>query len=98
MVNITLSVPNEIKKEMDKFSEMNWSEVARQAFKDKIVKLEILKKFSSKIKLSEKDIKNLSDKINKDVFFINGSLGPNSLTIIFKIDNLSNENNYFFLY
>ncbi|MBS3150205.1 hypothetical protein J4425_00140 [Candidatus Woesearchaeota archaeon] len=67
MVNITLSVPNEIKKEMDKFSEMNWSEVARQAFKDKIVKLEILKKFSSKIKLSEKDIKNLSDKINKDV-------------------------------
>ena len=48
MVNITLSVPNEIKKEMDKFSEMNWSEVARQAFKDKIVKLEILKKFSSK--------------------------------------------------
>jgi len=67
MVNVTLSVPNNIKKEMDRFPEMNWSEVARQAFKEKIVKLEVLEKFSSKFKLSDKDIEKLSNKINKEV-------------------------------
>ena len=67
MVNITLSLPIELKKSLDKHSEINWSEVARQAFKDKLTKLSILKKFSSKFELSEKDIKELSDKINLEV-------------------------------
>ena len=67
MVNITLSLPIELKKSLDKHSEINWSEVARQAFKDKLTKLSILEKFSSKFELSEKDIKELSDKINLEV-------------------------------
>ena len=67
MVNITLSLPTELKKSLDKHSEINWSEVARQAFKDKLTKLSILEKFSSKFELSEKDIKELSDKINLEV-------------------------------
>ena len=64
MVNLTLSIPEELKKELDRHPEMNWSEVARQAFKEKVAKLEILEKFSSKFKLSEKDAKQLADKIN----------------------------------
>jgi len=67
MVNITLSVPTELKKSLDKHSEINWSEVARQAFKDKLSKLSLLEKFSSKFKLSDKDIEELSDKINLEV-------------------------------
>jgi len=67
MVNITLSVPEELKKSLDKHSEINWSEVARQAFKDKLIKLSILEKFSSKFKLSEKEIEELSDKINSEL-------------------------------
>ena len=67
MVNITLSVPEELKKSLDKHSEINWSEVARQAFKEKLVKLAILEKFSSKFKLSDKEIEELSDKINSEL-------------------------------
>jgi len=67
MVNITLSVPTELKKSLDKHAEINWSEVARQAFKDKLSKLSLLEKFSSKFKLSDNDIKKLSDKINLEV-------------------------------
>ena len=29
MANITLSIPQELKEEMEKFPEINWSEVAR---------------------------------------------------------------------
>src|SRR3989344_5597690 len=32
MVNVTLSIPNELKQKMDTFAEINWSAVAREAF------------------------------------------------------------------
>lgn len=65
MVNITLSVPERLKKEMDSFAEINWSAVAREAFREKIVDLEFLKKFKEKSKLSEKDALRLGREINK---------------------------------
>lgn len=40
MPNITLSIPDELKKKMDQFKEMNWSEVARQAIQHKLELLE----------------------------------------------------------
>ena len=36
MTTLTLAIPDEMKKRMDSFPEMNWSEVARQAFMQKI--------------------------------------------------------------
>ena len=33
MTTITLSMPNELKKQMDEFGEINWSAVAREAIK-----------------------------------------------------------------
>ena len=42
MVSITLSVPEELKHDMDAFIDINWSAVAREAIKNKI---QILKKF-----------------------------------------------------
>ncbi len=65
MANITLSVPERLKKEMDSFAEINWSAVAREAFREKIVDLEFLKKFKEKSKLSEKDALRLGKEINK---------------------------------
>lgn len=65
MVNITLSVPERLKKEMDSFAEINWSAVAREAFREKIADLEFLKKFKEKSKLSEKDALRLGREINK---------------------------------
>ena len=67
MPTITLSVPEELKREMDEFREINWSEVARQAIKTKVAQLKILKTISSKSKLNEKDAVELGRKINKSL-------------------------------
>ncbi len=35
MANLTLAIPSELKAKMDRFPEINWSEVARQAIMQK---------------------------------------------------------------
>ncbi|MEA3457853.1 MAG: hypothetical protein U9R21_04155 [Candidatus Thermoplasmatota archaeon] len=65
MVNITLSVPERLKREMDSFTEINWSAVAREAFREKIVDLEFLKKFKEKSELSEEEALRLGKELNK---------------------------------
>ncbi len=65
MVNITLSVPEELKRKMDKFIEINWSAVAREAFKEKISDLEFLKKFKEKSTLTEEEALVRGKELNK---------------------------------
>ena len=36
MANVTVAVPEELKKKMEHVPDVNWSEVARQAFEDTI--------------------------------------------------------------
>lgn len=67
MPTITLSVPNELKQEMNKSKEINWSEVARVAIKEKIEQLKILKQITSKSKLTEKDAVKIAKEINKNL-------------------------------
>ncbi len=67
MATLTLAVPDEMKKEMDSFPEMNWSEVARQAFTQKIEDMEFLRKFKEKSKLTEPDAMRLGKEISKAV-------------------------------
>ncbi|MBN1645369.1 hypothetical protein JW851_05040 [Candidatus Woesearchaeota archaeon] len=67
MPTITLSVPEDLKQEMDEEREINWSEVARAAIKTKISQLKILKTISAKSKLTEKDALELGRKINKSL-------------------------------
>ena len=55
MVNVTLSIPNELKHKMDTFAEINWSAVAREAFDEKINDLEFIKKFKAKSRITEED-------------------------------------------
>lgn len=42
MATITVSVQDELKAKLDKYSEINWAEVLRKAF---VKKVELLKKF-----------------------------------------------------
>ena len=65
MANVTLSIPEELKKKMEQFPEINWSEVARQAIKEKAVQLAVLKSIASKSKLTEKDALEIGRKINR---------------------------------
>ena len=67
MTTLTLAVPDEMKKKMDTFPEMNWSEVARQAFMQKIEDMEFLRKFKEKSKLTEADAMRLGKKVSKAV-------------------------------
>jgi hypothetical protein len=64
MVNVTLSIPTELKHKMEKFAEINWSAVAREAFNEKINDLEFIKKFKIRSTLSEEDAINLGKELN----------------------------------
>ncbi|MFH1683141.1 MAG: hypothetical protein ABIA37_05075 [Candidatus Woesearchaeota archaeon] len=67
MVTMTLAVPEELKHRMDTFPEMNWSEVARQAFLQKIDDMEFLRKFKEKSKLTEEDALRLGKEVSKSI-------------------------------
>jgi len=67
MVNMTITVPDELKKMLDKYPEMNWSEVARQAWKQKAEQLELLNRLTAKSKATDKDIMELSRLVNKGI-------------------------------
>ena len=67
MTTLTLAVPDEMKKRMDSFPEMNWSEVARQAFMQKIEDMNFLRKFKEKSKLTEEDALRLGKKVSTAV-------------------------------
>jgi hypothetical protein len=54
MITMTLAVPNELKENRGSFPEMNWSEVARQAFIQKVADGNF-KTFKEKSKLTEED-------------------------------------------
>ena len=62
---MTLAVPSELKNKMENFPEMNWSEVARQAFMQRIKDLEFLRKFKSDSTLTEEDALRLGRELNK---------------------------------
>lgn len=65
MVSITLAVDIELKSEMDLHPEMNWSEVARQAIREKILFLKKMEKVLENSQMTEKDAIMLGRKVNK---------------------------------
>lgn len=67
MVNVTLSVPLDLKQKMDTFSEINWSAVAREAFDNKIKDLEFIKKFKSKSTLTDEEAIALGRELNDNL-------------------------------
>lgn len=67
MTNMTLAVPEDLKKIMDKHNEIKWSEVARQAMWKHAKKLELMEKLVSKSKLTEKEALEIGRKIKKEV-------------------------------
>ncbi len=65
MTTMTLAIPNELKHRMEQHSEINWSEVARQAFRQKIRDLEFLEEFKKQRALTEEDALQLGKELNK---------------------------------
>ncbi|MFH1053965.1 MAG: hypothetical protein V1740_06120 [Candidatus Woesearchaeota archaeon] len=67
MAILSVSVSNELKQEMEKLDDINWSAVARKAFEERVKQILIVEKIISKSKLTEKDAKLIADKIDKAV-------------------------------
>lgn len=67
MVSITLSVPEELKREMDLFHEINWSAVAREAIKNRLLMLKKFKEFTRESTLTEEDALRLGKEVSKSV-------------------------------
>ena len=74
MTTIILSVPEELKKEIDEFSDINWSAVAREAIK----RILTLKKFTKESTLTEKDALRLGRVVNKSLSKEINNHGPRS--------------------
>lgn len=68
MSNMTLAIPEDLKQKMDRFKEINWSEVARQAVREKILLLERMNRLLSKSKLNPADITKHTTSVKKSVF------------------------------
>ncbi len=65
MANITLSIPEDLKKEMEKFPEINWSEVARDSIKKKIAQLSFLKGFRMDSDITIDEALKLGQEVNQ---------------------------------
>jgi len=67
MTNITLSMPEELKNEMEKFPEINWSVIAREAIRKRILLLMKIKEFSKGSELTDEDAIKIGRKVNESL-------------------------------
>ena len=65
MPSITVNVDDDLKDRMEKHPEINWSEVTRQAIQEKIETLEVMDELTSDSELTESDVAEIADKINR---------------------------------
>ena len=74
MANVTVTVPDEFKDQMDEHPEINWSQVARDAFEQKLTELEAIEKLkdfevideiAEKSELTEEDVQEIAEKIDR---------------------------------
>ena len=60
---MTLSIPETVHREMKRFSEVKWSEVARKAIASKIETLHLAEKLAAKSKLTKQDVEDFNKMI-----------------------------------
>ena len=65
MPNVTVSVDDSLKDRMDDHPEINWSEVARQAIREKIHDLEVMEQLVEGSELTEEDVDELAAQIDR---------------------------------
>jgi hypothetical protein len=67
MADITMKIPAELKAEMDKFPEINWSDVTRRAIRQIIADLKFLREFKADSTMTEEDAIDLGREISEAV-------------------------------
>ena len=64
---VTIPVPESLKNDMESFREVNWAEVGRQAFRERLEDLRLLKEIKDKSGLTEKDALEIGKAISKSM-------------------------------
>lgn len=67
MVNMTLALPDELHRILEKHREIKWSEIARQAIWLQARKVELMDKILKKSKLTEEDAEVIGNKIKREI-------------------------------
>ena len=70
MPTATLTIPDEVRSELEEFSWINWSEVAREAFLEKIRRDKVFEKFNDLLKnskMTDELASKLADKLKREV-------------------------------
>lgn len=65
MVNVTVTIPEELRTKLKKHDEVNWSAVIRKALQEYLRNIEIAEAIAQKSKLTKKDAEEISKKINR---------------------------------
>jgi hypothetical protein len=61
---ITVNVDDELKQRMEKHPEINWSEVTRQAIREKVGVLDVMDELTSDSTLTESDVQEIAERID----------------------------------
>ncbi len=64
MPEIKITIPHELKVKMDSFPEINWSEVAQDAFVHFLADLQLFEDFSKNSRITERDALEWGRKVN----------------------------------
>ncbi|MBS3098860.1 hypothetical protein J4462_01465 [Candidatus Pacearchaeota archaeon] len=75
MVNITLSIPENLKEKLRRYREVNWSAVTRRALEEHIRRVEMVEAIAQKSKLTQKDADKLARKIKREMARQHGLVG-----------------------
>ena len=65
--NMTVTIEDALWKEMKKHSEIRWSQVMKEAAREKLRALVVLEKLMKKSKLSEKEIREFALELGKKI-------------------------------
>lgn len=68
MPNLTLSVSPELYEAMKRHPEIRWSEIARRAIARRLEDLDALDAMLSKSTLTESDVRELAEKVNRGMW------------------------------
>ena len=67
MAELKISLPEELKQEMEEFPDIEWQLVIRRLLKQELDRLLELKRIVSKSKLTEEDVSELAEKVDKSL-------------------------------
>jgi hypothetical protein len=67
LANLTLAIPDSLKKKMDKHSEIRWSNLARTAFEEKLKELDWIDSVLKNSSFSDADAEEIGHKIKAEI-------------------------------